>query len=733
MRRTCLLLALLLPLVGLAQPTPKPLSLEDIWLYYRFYPAGTDGFAWMKDDRYYTTYTEAGDLVQQAVEHEDQQQMLVEAKALSLNEKKSLSGTAYTLSTGGGKVLFRTEHKPIYRHSATDQCYVYDRQAQQLQPVFDAKPIMHPTFSPQEDRVAFVYENNLYIQPLGQEAKAITTDGQRNQLIYGASDWVYEEEFTLVRAYEWSPTGRYLAYYRFDETAVKQYSLDRYGSLYPEPYTFKYPKAGELNAAVSLHVYDTQTGKHTDVQSPASPDVYYPRIWWAAGDQLVVARMNRLQNQLDLLLASPENGSTAILLQEKSETYIREISEQTLTFLADGRRYIYLSEKEGFQHAYLREINSSKEIRLTKGDWEITHFYGVDEKAGLIYYQSTEESPLERHIYQADLSGKNKKRLTDEPGTHEADFSPGHSYWVHTYSSVDTPPLIRLRNAKGKVVRVLEDNAALKERIQSYKPVEKRFFTFKNEAGVELYGWEMRPASLEPAQKYPLLLYSYSGPGSQQVSREYNPLDYWWYQYLCTQGYVVVCVDPRGTGARGRDFRAATYRQLGKYETEDLIATADYLATKSYIDPARIGVWGWSYGGYMSSLCITKGAHRFRTAIAVAPVTNWRFYDTIYTERYMATPQENPDGYDDNSPINHADKLKGSYLLIHGMADDNVHLQNAAEMAAALVENNRDFEMFFYPNKNHGIYGGYTRLHLYRQMTEFLDRTLKGAQPGTRH
>lgn len=731
--RKLLILLVLLPLAAQAQKkTPaaatgqKLVTVEDVWKFFRFYAGGAGSFAWMADDNYYSDYDQDKNLVRISVQDESKKEVLIKAESLKVNEEKNVAGADYTFSTDEQKVLFKTDRNQIYRHSGTEACWVYDRKANKVEAVHEGQQLMYATFSPQADRIAYVKDNNLYVQQLGTAQRTqITTDGEKNKIINGASDWVYEEEFVLVQAFRWSPSGRYIGFHRFDESAVRQFSMDMFGKLYPEAYTFKYPKAGEDNAIVSLHIYDTQTGKTLNLDLPASKDTYYPRMWWTPGNQLVVARLNRHQNHLELLLINPETGASSLMLEEKSDTYINELNDQTVVFLKDGKRYLYQSEKDGYQHIYLRELGSSNETQITKGKWDVTTYYGVDEARGLLYYQSAEVSPLERHVYRIGLDGQGKQQLTTGSGTHSGEFSSAFTYYVHSYSSVDTPPVITLKTTDGKDIQVLQDNAGLRAVIKEYKTTKKEFFTFTNETGLTLHGWMMKPLGFSPKKKYPVLMYNYSGPGSQSVTNGYDGLNHWWYQHLCSQGYMVVCVDPRGTGARGRDFRACTYRQLGKYETEDLIAAAKYLKTLSYVDPAKVGVWGWSYGGYMSSLCITKGADHFRTAIAVAPVTNWRFYDTIYTERYMRTPQENASGYDSNSPLSHTDKLKGNYLLVHGMADDNVHLQNAAEMVDAMVRNNKDYEMLFYPNKNHGIYGGYTRLHLYRYMTDYLNRKLK--------
>ena len=574
----------------------------------------------------------------------------------------------------------------------------------------------------------------------------ITTDGKVNNIINGSTDWVYEEEFSFDKAWFWSPDGSKIAYYRFDESKVKEFSMNKYGTLYPTEYKFKYPKAGEDNSKVSLHVYYTNSQEALTLDLPAE---YISRIKWTQNSNLLsVQTLNRLQNKLDLYIIDCVKKSAQPLkpiLTETSDTYL-EISDN-LTFIKEG--FIWGSERDGYNHLYLYGMDGNLMYQITKGKFDVEKFLGYDEKTQSIYYTSTKISPMDKTLFKNKLDGSNDKQLYMLPGTDEAEFSSTYSYYILTHSDANRPPTVSVFTSAGTMVRTLEDNVALLKALNGYTLTTKEFFKFKTSDGTELNGWMMKPkiaptlkgedkdkSSLQSGgQKFPVLMFVYGGPGSNTVNNTWDK-DYMWYQMLCEKGYMIVSVDNRGTGGRGKKFRDCTYKQLGKLETEDQIEAAKYLGTLPYVDKSRIGIWGWSYGAYMSSLSIFKGADAstslstgtstslstgvFKMAMAVAPVTNWRYYDNIYTERYMDLPQNNSSGYDDNSPINHVDKLKGKYLLVHGTADDNVHFQNSMEMVNALVKANKQFKFFAYPDKAHSLYGGNTRVHLYNMLTDFV-------------
>jgi len=583
------------------------------------------------------------------------------------------------------------------------------------------------TFSPAGDKVAYVRDNDLWVVNLNNLDRHVqmTEDGEWNNIINGASDWVYEEEFGKDRGFYWSPDGRFIAYYRFDESAVREFSMPMYGSLYPDPYTFKYPKAGEINSEVGIHAVEVSTGRKTALVK-VDGDNYIPRIMWMGDtDDLMVMRMNRHQNVMELLrfdLGVVENRmqpAEEALFTEQSETHVPV--QDNFTFLSDGS-FLMTSMMDGYNHLY--HVKGADDVKqLTSGEWDITSVQGYDTKRKVVYFAGSWAGATQEHLAKVDLKGR-MTVLDETSGTHGVRWSKTFDYAIHDHSDAATPPVYVLRDRKWKEIRQLRDNAGLRETLADYAVSPREFFTFTDDAGEELNCWMMKPADFDSTKQYPVYVAIYGGPGVNTVNDSWGGTTFYWHNLLCQEGYIVVSCDPRGTPKRGRDFEHSTYLQLGKLETEDFIDLAEHLSAKDYIDGERIGIQGWSYGGYMTLLAMTKGAAHYAAGISVAPVTNWRYYDSIYTERFMRTPQENADGYDDNSPINHADKLEGPLLLVHGSADDNVHFQNAMEMVDALVGAGKDFDFFAYPNRNHGIYGGNTRLHLFDMMLDFLKENL---------
>lgn len=642
-------------------------------------------------------------------------------KKKTLFSAKDFSIDSYTFSEKEDKILIATNSEPIYRHSFTADYYVFDISTQKLTKFTDKK-IQEPLFSPKGKKVAYAFENNLYVYDLETETETqITTDGKKNHVINGITDWVYEEEFAFVRAFEWSKNGNYIAYLKFDETEVPEFSMDVYGSdLYPTQQVFKYPKAGENNSKVSLYLYDLnlKTTTHFDFIGD-NANYYIPRIKWTNDDNLLsVQVMNRHQNELSLYIVEGKTANYRITLREFDKYYI-DITDN-LTFL-DDNSFIWTSENDGFNHIYHYDKNGKLLNQITKGNWEVTNFYGYDVKTKTIFYQSTENGSTNRDIYKIGLNGKNKVRLSSQNGTSKATFSPNYQYFINSFSSATEPPKFTLNEVKsGKEIKTIVDNSVLKDKLKKVDLPQKEFFELTTDKGHKLNAWIIKPKNFDPNKKYPVLMHQYSGPGSQQVDNAWNSSDDYFHYMLTQEGYIIVTVDGRGTGYKGAEFKKCTYKELGKYEVEDQIDAAKFIGNYPYVDKSRIGIWGWSYGGFMSSNCILKGNDVFSFAIAVAPVTNWRLYDTIYTERFMQTPQENPTGYDDNSPIFFANQLKGNYMIIHGTADDNVHVQNTMLMVEALIQNNKQFEWAIYPDKNHGIYGGATRLQLYTKMKNFI-------------
>ena len=642
--------------------------------------------------------------------------------------------STYTLSDDESKVLFMNNYNPIYRHSYTADFYVYDINNKVLSPLSENGSQRLATFSPDATKVAFMRDNNLFIKDLKtNEELQFTQDGKWNHIINGAPDWVYEEEFGFAQGFYWSPDSKKIAFYRFDESDVKEYNMQMFNGLYPEDYKFKYPKAGEDNSIVEIFVYDLETGNTTKMNTGEETDIYFPRIKWTEDvNVLAIQRLNRHQNHLEILAADATTGQTTVFYDETNPYYI-DVTDNW-TFLEDGKRFLMTSEKDGYNHIYLYLMDGTPVKQLTSGDWEVTQVYGFDGKE--VYFQAAKNSSVERQIYAVNLKGE-MRTLINKVGVNNARFSSNFKYLININSTVDQPYQYVLFDNKGKQVRVLEDNQEFAERMKEYNLAKKELVTITDPAFVlpdgtqlEMETWRILPPDFDPNKKYPVLIYVYGGPGHQTVMNSWNHSDYDWMQILAQNGIICVSINNRGGGARGQEFKKMTYQQLGKYETEDMITLAKYMASQPYVNPEKIAIYGWSYGGFMATSGITKGADYISTAVAVAPVTNWRYYDNVYTERFMRTPQENPSGYDDNSPINFVENLKGNYLLCHGSGDDNVHYQNAMELIKALISEGKQFDLMVYPDKNHGIYGNYeqegleVRMHLYEKINNFLFENL---------
>ena len=692
----------------------KQINLEDIWENYKFYYKSYRGLNSMNNGEFYTQIKnseEGQEIIKYSFKNGERIVRIFKSSDFKIKRINS-----YSLSDDDRLMLLATETESIYRYSRKAIYYVFNIQNNKLKKLSENK-IRYPTFSPDGSKVAYVYENNLFIKDItnGKETQ-ITNDGKKNQIINGASDWVYEEEFKLVRGFEWSSDSRTIAYYKFDESHVKEFSMDKFnGSLYPSQEVFKYPKAGEANSTVNILLYSLDSKEKTLIYTEEEYE-YIPRIKWSKDPHiLTMIGLNRHQNKLDFILVNSKDGSNNILFSEEDKYYI-DINDN-LTFLPNNF-FIWTSEKKGYNHIFLKGLDGSEE-QITSGSWEVTSFKGLDSDKMQIFFTSTEDGSINRSLYVLDLETGKRKKLSTQIGTNSAKFSKGLKYYINTFSDADTPPVFTLHKADGTLIKTIEDNTEFKNKLKDYDLSKKEFLTIYTD-NADLNAWIIKPPNFDKNKKYPLFMFLYGGPGSQQVLNKYGSSNFYWYQMLAQKGYVVACVDNRGTGGKGSEFKKMTYKELGKYETIDQIDAAKYFGNLEYIDKERIGIQGWSYGGYMSSLAITKGAETFKLAVAIAPVTNWRYYDNIYTERYMQTPQENASGYDDNSPINHVEKLKGKYLLVHGTADDNVHVQNTYEMTSALVRANKQFDLFVYPDKNHGIYGKNTRYHLYKKITNFI-------------
>jgi len=721
MRYTLVLFMLMLCQLSFAQKGEKLITLNDLYKSNTFSMKSVPGFKAMKDGLHFTkleTKGEAQTINVYNLENDSWVKAIFSNKEIKVKGEK-LQITSYEFSEDESRLLIKTEPEAIYRHSALYKTFVFDVNTRQIVQL-DENKVLHATISPDGNKVAFVQDNNLYYKDLATGEKiAVTIDGKWNHIINGNCDWVYEEEFGFTQAFQWSPDGKYIAYYRFDESKVPQYTLPIYNGLYPENYSYKYPKAGERNSLVEIRIYDLATASAVTVNTGRETDQYIPRIKWTKNPgALCVYRLNRLQNHLELLLADARSGVSDVIYSETNKYYI-DISDN-LEFLPDGHSFIFTSERDKYTHLYNWDWKQKTLKELTPGKFDIGEIVGIDAKRRMVYYTASENSPLESKLYAVNWNGNGKKLLTPENGTHSITSIEGHNFFLDKFSSLNEPPIYYLRNNDGKIVRTLEDNIKFALKLEEYAFGKLQFTTFKGAYGDDLNAWMITPPGFDKNKKYPVLMFQYSGPGSQQVADRFPLGNYFWHQMLAQKGYIVVCADGTGTGMRGEEFKKKTYLQLGKMESEDQIAVAKELGKLPYVDKNRIGIWGWSYGGFMSSTCLFKGNGLFKAAIAVAPVSNWRYYDNIYTERYMRTPKENPDGYDNNAPEKMAKNMEGKFLLIHGTADDNVHFQNSVTLTEALIQANKEFESEYYPDKNHGIFGGNTRYHLYNRMTNFI-------------
>ena len=696
----------------------KQITLEDIWLNYSLFPKSYSNLNSLNSGEHYSML-ERVDKGQEIIKYNfktgKKNRTVFKSEDFDI---KRISN--YKFSEDENLILLATESKSIYRYSREAIYYVYNVHNNKIKKLHDKK-VRYPSFSPDGKKIAFIFENNLFIKNITNgNLNQITNDGKENYIINGASDWVYEEEFKLVKGFAWSGNSKTIAYYKFDESHVRKFSMDLFkNKLYPQQEEFKYPKAGEKNSTVNIYFYNTDDKINKLIFTEKDYE-YIPRIKWTEDPNVLsLTGLNRHQNKLDFILANYSDGTNKVLFSEEDKYYI-DINDN-LTFLPNNY-FIWTSEKDGYNHIYLKGLDGSEE-QLTNGAWEVTSFDGLDSDNMQIFYRSTEEGSINRTLYVLDLETGKRKKLSKDIGTNSVKFSKGLKYYINSYSNANIPPVYSLHKSDGKELKILEDNKDFQTTISEYNITAKEFFKIPI-GDYELNSWIIKPPNFDKNKEYPLFMFLYGGPGSQKVLNQFESGNYFWHQMLAQQGYIVACVDNRGTGGKGSEFKKMTYKELGKYELIDQIEAAKYFGKLNYIDSKRIGIQGWSYGGYMSSLAITKGSDFFKLAIAVAPVTNWRYYDNIYTERYMQTPQENASGYDENSPINFVDKLTGKYLLIHGSADDNVHVQNTYEMTSALVKANKQFDLFIYPDKNHGIYGGNTRLHLYKKMTDFIKSNL---------
>lgn len=695
---------------------PK-ISLENIYRDYLFSPRHLSGFTSMNDGKNFILNNWGRQLNVYSFQNGSVSDTIFDARS----HAEISYFTGYSLSTDETVLMLATNTEPIFRRSSRSQHFIYSLTDHTLQPLSDKGKQQLATFSPDSRHVAFVRENNIYLVDLADMSEQqVTFDGKPNEIINGAPDWVYEEEFGFADGFKWSPDGKRIAFYRFDESKVNEFSMMMFEGLYPEEYRFRYPKAGEDNAEVSIHVYNLETGDTKRLDIPSGEEQYLPRIKWTNDPEMLsVIRMNRLQNRLDVIHCNVPDGKTEVVYSESNDRFISEPTDKTVSYLPDGKSFLIISERDKYFHVYNYNFEEKTLEPVTSGDWDVSSVQGIDLKRKVLYYTSYEVSPTEIHLYSVNLDGSGKKKISGPPGAYSADFSSNFDYYLLDYSNANTPPVFSLYDRKHRLIKVMEENTILRTNMESFgfSPIE--FIKVPTSSGLVLDGYMIKPQDFDPGKEYPLFIYVYGGPESQSVIDQWNYRAAW-FQMLVQEGYIVACIDNRGSNGRGEDFRKITYLQMGKFETIDQLEAATSLGELNYIDEDRIGIFGWSYGGFVTSLCMTKGNGLFRMGIAVAPITHWRYYDTVYTERFMRTPKENPEGYDETAPLNFASGLKGNFLLIHGMADDNVHMQNSVDFVTALVDANKQFDMQFYPNKNHNIRGGNTSYHIYKRMTDYI-------------
>ena len=700
----------------------KKITIEDIWNDYKFYPRGVAGYTAMPKSDYYTVVKRGG-IERYSFATGKKIDMLVtndDLDRLSNGAVNISKVSSYEFTADESKIILAIDEESIWRRSTLAHYYIYDIANRKLTLVADTNTKLHfAVLSEDGQKVLFARDCDLFYQDLATgKITQITRDGKPNNILNGYADWVYEEELDMSRAASWSPDGKKIAFLRFDESRVKEYNFALYDELYPTDFKYKYPKAGEDNSLVDVYVYDLATAQLTQIDLGDNSNCYFPRVYWLPNNDAVVLKLNRHQNQLDFIRYNTTTQQQDVIYTDKNDKWL-DVSDNYY-FLKDGKTMIVTSERDGFNHIYKVTLGGGI-TQLTSGKWEVNAIQYVNEAKKQIYYTSNESGVVNRDLYVINFDGKKKTMLSSGDGWNEPSFSPNGNFYRNQYSNLNTLPKYTIRDAKGKELRVLNDNKNVQETMDQYGFVKRELISITTADGTQLNGWMMKPANFDPNKRYPVMMNCYGGPGSQQVENAYSSAqDLAFYQMLAQHGYISVCVDGRGTATRGDEFKKIIYQQMGKYEAIDQIGAANYLKTLPYVDGDRIGIWGWSFGGYLSALSMFRGDGAFKMAISVAPVTNWRYYDNIYTERFMRTPQENPDGYDLNSPTTYAKQLNGKYLLIHGTADDNVHFQNAMELVKALNEAGVEYDQFFFPNKNHFIMGGSTRTYLYNKLAKYI-------------
>ncbi|GAB4456439.1 MAG: S9 family peptidase [Bacteroidia bacterium] len=699
------------------------ITLEDVWLKFTYRTEAPPYFTFTKSGSEYITEDDNKNIVKKdLISGKTTQTLVVYSDIQSQNKELNLSD--YQLSAAEKYLLIFTQREPIYRHSSKFITYLWDIKNKKLILLSNGEKIMFPKLSPDESKIAYIKNNNIYITDLNiLKETPVSIDGEWNKIKNGWADWVYEEEFGKPDFFDWSPDGKYIAYLKFNESKVKEFNIDFYNNqVYPDKYSFKYPKAGEDNSEVTLWIFNTESQQNSIIPTDNDfQNIYIPRMKWLQhSQQLCYITLNRRQNHLQMFIYNPQRNSTQKIFEEISDTYI-EINDNW-QFINKDKEFIWLSNKDGYQHIYRYDISGKLINQITSGKFDVENINGINEPKKEIYYTSTENGVINRPVYKITFDGKNKQLISPAEGFNNVEFSPDFNYYILSSHTANTPPVYSIYQTKdNKFIKLLQDNKSLKDKMAKMNLSKKEFAKFTNRIGLEIDYWIMKPANFDASKRYPVYVTAYNGPGINKVNNAWE-YEYWFHQFLCQQGYIVACADGRGTFGKGKAFQHCTYLQLGKLETEDQIDFINFLRQQDFVDRNNIFFQGWSYGGFMALNMITKASDIIKGAISVAPVSNWKFYDNIYTERYMRLPKENPLGYNELSPINYVKNIKGKLLLIHGSADDNVHLQNAMEFVKECVNQNKPIEFFVYPNKNHSIYGGYTRLHLYSKIFEFLER-----------
>jgi dipeptidyl-peptidase-4 len=708
---------LLFTLISFAAIAQPDITIEDLTSKNTFGQRSVTGIRWLKDGKFYTSI----------VDNKILKYDVATGQSVATVYAGDLAIDGYSFSDDETKLLLSVNSESIYRRSWKADFYIYDVATKNTRKLSNGEKQSYATFSPDGTKVAFARDNNLWMVNVGDlKEQQVTTDGVFNSIINGSTDWVYEEELSFAQAFEWSPDSKKIAWYRFDESKVHEYNLQKWskGSLYPTDYRYKYPKAGEQNSVVEIWIYDVASAKKVMADIGTEKDIYIPRIMWTVNPNVLsVRRMNRLQNMLEILHVEAATGQSKVVLTEKSETYYDIDYTDDLFYLKDGKRFLFASERSGYKHFYLCNVDGSGVVPVTSGNWEATQLVGLDETNQLLYYLSTEGNYLNRTFYSVSFDGKKKVKLSEKDGSRTVNMSNDNQFYIDMVSNATEPLTVSLYRTKGnKLVKVLESNEALRKKLTEYNIVPKEFFQYTAADGsTKVDGYILKPATLEQGKKYPVLVFQYSGPRSNQVSNSFGGgPNFFWHQMLVQKGVCVAVVDTRGTGSRGEKFAKQTYKQLGAMEMSDLLSAGSYLGGLPYIDKTRLGIWGWSYGGYTTALVMTKGAGTFKLGIAGAPVTSWRYYDNIYTERFLQRPNDNPLGYDNNSPMTYAHMLTGKFLLIHGTGDDNVHFQNSVALEDALIRAGKQFQSFYYPDQAHGFKGAGVNAHRFVLMTEFI-------------